>query len=195
MRNIILVLLVILSTTNLYAFDNSIVVSSGLEHTNNSNYDDSYIIQGRYEHRLYGNLFGGLDYQYHGGMSHNNEQGVSYGDVSGNSVLGDLIYYPNVSWKLKPYLLAGLGWSWWDFDNKTEVLVDLGDSFAYKVGVGTSYPINGSWSIISEWSFFKTDIPKHAVNPDGSDSVLLGDDHGKIGEEELCLTLGVKYSW
>jgi len=175
--------------------DNSIVLNSGWEHTSSSAYGESYTIQGRYEHRLYKNLWGGIDYGYHGGMSHNNGQDVSYGDVSGHSVLADLIWYPEVSWKLKPYILGGVGWSWWEFDNNTEVTVNLGDSFAYKVGVGALYPINSSWSLMLEWSFFKTDVPKEAHNPDGSESILLGDDHGKIGEEETTLIIGLMYNF
>ena len=197
MKKWIAFIALILTTSVCYGADDSIVVNGGWLHTSSSAYGESGTGSVRYEHRLYKNLWVAPEYTYHGGMSHNNGQDVSYGDVSGHSLLADLIWYPKVAWATQPYILVGAGWSWWYFDkdNTNVIDVDLGDSFAYKVGVGASYPINSSWSLVTEWSFFKTDIPKDAYNPDGSESVLLGDDHGKIGEEEFCITVGARYSW
>ena len=204
MRKLILLIALLLTTKLCYGADNSVVVHGGWEHTASSAYEDSGTVSVRYERRLYKNLWLGPEYTYHGPMEHHtgndDETRFDYGDVSGHSILLDLICYIDRLElnHIKPYLIGGIGWSWWEFEESQGVkdlgiTVDLGDAWAYKVGGGVTYPINHSWSMLVEWSFFKVDVPKNATHADGSYSRLLGDDNGKIGEEETRLTVGLKY--
>lgn len=190
--------------------DEAVTVHGGWMHTASSAYGDAATGSMRYEHRLWQDLWIGPEYTYHGPMDHHTGHddgtGFSYGDVSGHSLLADLVYYPSqLNWReIQPYAIAGAGWSWWDFEESARTMadgitVDLGDSFAYKVGLGATKPINKNWSFLVEWSFFKSLVPKDAVHADGSYSAILGDDKAtgrvRIGEEEFKLTAGLKYSW
>lgn len=179
------------------AYAGDLTVQGGWDHSSNSNYGDSAVINGRLETPVTPILNLGGELSYHGPQSHN-----TVGDVSGYSVLGEAVYYPPVSWKLKPYVIGGLGWSWWDFDREQNIIdsgitIKLGDSFCQKVGLGADYPLNANWSLNVEWSYFHTNIPKDSKEADGSPSAALGTDdrHGgiTIGQEEMCLTGGLKY--
>ena len=197
-------------TKPLLAEDNAIVAHGGWQHTASSAYEDSGTSSVRYEHRLYKNLWIGPEYTYHGPVEHHTGQDdgtrFDYGNISGHSLLLDVIYYPewvNVK-NIQAYTITGAGWSLWDFAESNgvkdlEIMVDLGDAFAYKFGAGVVYPINDDWSFLVEWSFFKASIPKDAYEADGSYSAILGDDKAsgrvRIGEEETRLTFGLKYSW
>ena len=199
-------IIIILLGSQITWADSSVTVMSGWEHTASSAYEDGWTGSVRGETKLLPEISIGAEYTYHGNMSHSNGQDVSYGDVSGHSILCVVVYEP--VWasyrKFRPYLIGGLGWAWWDFEptqavKDLGVTVDLGDNWAYKVGGGVSYPLSSSWDFLVEWSFFKCDVPKDAKNSDGSDSILLGDDnkHGEItiGEEETRLTAGVRYKF
>lgn len=178
-----------------------VTVNGGWQHTSNSNYGDGGVVNVRAEQTVIetklGKLNAGIEGGYHGPTYHD-----PYGSVSGWSLMGDLLYYPNVKWRVRPYLFGGLGWSWWDFNPDTEITsrnitVDLGDSFAKKVGFGADYRINDSWSFNLEWYYFQSHVPKDARHSDGSPSSVLGDDdrHGgtTVGQEETCLVAGLKY--
>lgn len=183
-----------------------VTANGGWQHTSNSNYTDNAVVNTRVEQTVvetkYGKLNAAIDGGYHGPTDHRTDSNASYGSVHGWSLLGDLVYYPPVKWKVRPYLLGGLGWSWWDFSAGEEVSsrnisVDLGDSFAKKVGFGADYRINDRWSINLEWYYFQSHVPKDARHADGSPSAVLGDDDRKgrttIGQEETNLVVGLKY--
>ena len=209
MKKITTLLFTLAFCTTAFAEDQAFVTHGGWEHTASSAYEDSWTGSVRYEHRLYRELWVAPEYTYHGPMEHHtgeDDSPFNYGDVSGHSVLVDLIYYPE--WarikKVEPYLIGGAGWSFWEFKESQQVSdlgvsVALGDSFVYKVGVGSTYQISPRCELIIEWSFFKSDVPKTATNADGSESILLGDDnkhgHITIGEEETRLTAGLRFSW
>lgn len=202
MKNKIAVFVLVLSFVCglAYAKDQSVAIHGGWQHTSSSAYGDAGTVSARYEHRVFQDFWIGPEYTYHGGMSHSNGQDVSYGDVSGHSILGDLVYYPSFvkAQKIQPYVIGGAGWSFWRFDRSQEVAdlgvsVALGDSFSYKAGVGAVYQMSPSYGLVIEISFFKSMVPKDARHADGSESALLGDDGGKIGEEEIRLTLGIKF--
>ena len=201
---IVLTIFLLVGVGVAYADDQSISIHSGWQHTASSAYEDARTISARYEHRLYKNFWLAPEYTYHGSMSHNANDYFNYGSISGHSVLLDLIYYPErlKIKKLQPYLIAGAGWSWWNFDESEQVkdlgiTVDLGNAFAYKFGLGATYPFNKNINLFIEWSFFKSDVPKDAKHADGTYSALLGDDRAsgreRIGEEETRLTMGVRF--
>ena len=193
--------------TNVYAI--SLTAQGGWEHTSNSNYGDGGTATARIEQSVLGDLSLGAEYNYHGQMDHgngNDAEPIDYGDVSGHSVLADLLYRPSqlVFGRLHPYVVGGLGWSWWDFTpsdqtNSLGIEAKLGDAFCYKAGAGVDYEINERWSLNVEWSFFKAKIPVDAFNPDGSRSILLGDDAGsgrvRLGEEETRVVGGIRYNF
>lgn len=203
MREALKPLIVLLMLLASPALASEITVSGGLAHTSNSNYGDGGSINVRIQNPIYQDLSLGVEYSYHSPQQHgtNDAQGnyVSYGSVEGNSVLAEILYYPNVNWTLKPYILSGWGWSWWDF-NASQYTKDQGasvslrSSFAQKYGIGAVYPINDRWSLMGEWSWFGTNIPKSSQPTN-----WLGDDDRsgrvRIGQEELCLTAGLKYKW
>jgi opacity protein-like surface antigen len=173
-------------------------VQAGVQQTPNSNYGNGgeYVV--RYEHPIYGDLNVGLEGAYHGATSHNSDTGT-YGDVSGWSLLPELIYYPSFGWKVKPYLLGGLGWSWWNFDRSQDLInkqieVKLGNSFATKAGIGFDYPIGRNWSINVEWDYFHSHVPKEAHDSLGHNSIVITDEK-TIGQEEFDLVIGVRYSF
>ena len=187
------------------ASEQAITTSGGWEHTASSAYEDSYTSSLRYEYHLYKNFWIGPEYTYHGPMLHHNgndDAQFDYGDLSGHSLLGDLIWYPNITIiGTSPYLIGGAGWSWWNFDESKSVQglgisVDMGDAFAYKVGIGLKKHVSDNLSFILEWSFFKTNVPKDAFYSDGTPSIILGDDAAsgriKLGEEETRLVGGVR---
>ena len=206
--NKLLLSLVLLFSTSVYAKDNAFIVQEGLEHTSNSNYGDSWTYSARYEKRVWGNLWLGPEYTYHSPMLHHNgndDTQFDYGDLSGHSLLADLIWHSDIVLVgFSPYLIGGAGWSWWGFEEseKVETLgisVNMGDAFAYKVGTGATYPINNHWSFIIEWSFFKSKIPYIATHLDGTPSTILGNDDSsgevKLGEEETRLVGGMRYKF
>jgi opacity protein-like surface antigen len=203
MRYILIGLMLLASPV--MAEDNAVVVHGGWEHTANSNYGDGWTGSVRYERRLWRTIWIGPEYTYHGPMLHHNgndDAQFNYGDLSGHSLLGDLIWRPDVNiLGTKPYLIGGAGWSWWSFDTAPEtaelgITVDMGDAFAYKAGFGADYPLKGGWSLNVEWSFFKAQVPYSAVHPDGTPSVILGDDAAsgeiRLGEENFKVVAGVR---
>lgn len=206
MRYLMAVLLIVCAPA---LADDSVMVQGGWLHTSSSNYGDAGTLSARYEHRLYRELWVGVDGTYHGATERHNgddDNTFSYGEVSGYSAVGTLAYRPEwaKAGKLEPYVLGGWGWSWWQFEasDRVEALgvqVDLGDSPMYKAAVGTLYRLSDSWSIQAEWAFIQTRIPKEATNADGSPSILLGDDNRSgritIGEEEFLTTVGLRYEF
>ena len=203
----LMVIAMLLISSLAWAGDNAVVVGGGLAHTANSNYGDGGTLSARYERRVWGDLWAGPHYIYHGPMEHgsgNDDTPTDYGDLSGHSILADLIYRP--AWarvgSLEAYVLGGAGWSWWDFNESqatrdADITVDMGDSFAYLFGVGLDYRLNANWLVGAEWSFYKTMIPKDARYSDGSYSALLGDDRAsgreRLGEEESRVVVSVRY--
>lgn len=180
-------------------FAEEILVQGGWLHTGNSNYGDSAEVTLRTEKRVLRDLGVGVEYAFHGPTYHE-----EYGDFIGHSVLGELIYYPNVKWKIKPYILGGLGWSWWDFKGNAYlkdagIEVDLGDARAEKFAVGADYPINKNWSFNIEWSYFHAAVPKDSYYADGSFANVLGDDDRRgeitVGHEECNLLFGLRYKF
>lgn len=197
MRRIIVlsVIAVVLSYTDLYAKE-AISGNVGWLHTSNSNYGDSGVVNLRGEHQLSGDLWLGAEGGYHGRQSHD-----PYGDISGYSLLGEVIYYVPLNWSARPYVLGGLGWSWWQFDRSVDIQdkgieIELGDSLAKKVAIGALWPLRDNWSMAIEWAYFQSDVPKDSHYEDGSFANVLGDDDrsGKvtIGQEELTVTIGLR---
>lgn len=199
------VLIASLIASPVMADDNAVVVHGGWQHTSNSNYNDGATGSIRYERRLLGDFWVAPDYTYHGDMLHHNgndDAQFDYGDLSGHSLLGDLIWHPDIEVVgFSPYLIAGAGWSWWSFDvaPDTEALgieVEMGGTFAYKAGAGVNYNLGRGWYANLEWSFFKALVPYTATHPDGTPSYILGDDRAsgevRVGEEESRLVLGVR---
>lgn len=194
-----LTIVCILLCSHLSAAD--ITVNGGLLHTQNSNYGDGVSTNIRVEKPILNQVNAGLEAGYHGPTSHYSEDkdGFQYGKLSGYSLLGELLWYPEVNWRVKPYILGGWGYSWWDFDRSQDVKdlgisVDMGNAFAQKYGLGADYLINEHWSFNMEWYWFRASVPKDARHSDGSNSIILTDEK-TIGQEETCIVLGLKYSW
>lgn len=176
----------------------------GWIHTSSSAIGDSGTVGVRAEQEVVKDVSLGAEYEYHGAMNHygSHKGGFSQGDVSGHSIVAEILYYPEwAKWqKLQPYVFGGPGWSWWNWAESDEVkalgiTVDAGDNWCYKVGAGLEYPVSDRWSLQVEWSFFKAYIPKDARHADGSFSAIGGDDNGHVGEEELSLVAGAKYKF
>lgn len=200
MKKLILILAILISNT---AWADSISVQGGWLHTQNSNYGDGEQIQARAEKELIVNKFGsigaGLEYGYHGKTSRYAEEGTQYGRFSGHTIMGEAIYHTPEHRKVSLYILAGLGWGWWNFDEaayskEAGITVDAGNNWCQKYGLGADYRLNENWSLNLEWGYFQTDIPKNAHYSDGSFSNIM--DTGKtIGEGETYLIGGVKFKW
>ena len=185
------------------AHASSVTVQGGYLHTPNSNYGDSGTVTVRSDLSVtdskLGLLSAGGELGYHGKATHG-----YYGRVSGVSALGTVSYTPATPWKVKPYILGGLGWSWWDFAESKElrdvegITIDLGDSLAEKVALGLTWPIRGNWSGNIEWSYFHTAIPKKAWK-DGLPADVGGNDDRsgtvRLGWEETNLVVGLVYSF
>lgn len=188
-------------TVPAFASEKAVTVQGGWIHTPSSAYGDDLSLSARVEQMLYKDLSLGAEYEYHGPTDHYSDDSegnrFTYGAFKGHSLLGELIYYPRLNWSAKPYILGGLGWSWWDFElsnasKDAGYKVDLGSSFAKKVAVGLSYPINQKWSFNLEWSYFQSHVPK-----DSEPYNILGDDdrsgRTRIGQEETSLLAGIKF--
>ena len=171
-----------------------ISVRGGWLHTPNSNYDDALTFAARAEQPIYQGFSLGVEGAYHGSQAHD-----PYGDISGYSVLGELIY--NLpEWYVKPYVFGGLGWAWWSFDRSQDMIdkqidISLGNSFAKKVGIGANYEINSRWSINLEWHYFQSHVPKDSFdNTTGSFANVVTDEK-TIGQEETNLLVGLRYKF
>lgn len=186
--------LFLLMATSAFAGDRSLTVLGGWEHTPNSNYGDGADIDARLESPLYGDLNAALEASYHSPMTH-----IKYGDLSGYSALGEIVYRPSSTWKLKPYAFGGAGWSWWNFDRNEDmvskdIVINVGDAFAQKYGVGASYDLGSGWSLVVEWSYFRTDVPKDSYyGASGAFANVAGG--STIGEEETNLSVGFRRSF
>lgn len=205
MKSLILMIGVLITTT---ACASEVTVHGGWQHTVNSNKGDGATFDVRVEQPVWKGFSLGLEGGYHGETDNTSESGQSYGDLSGTHLLAELLYYPPVKWRVKPYIFGGWGWSWWSFDRSqsmqdAHIQIDMGDSFAEKYGFGADYAINENWSLNIEWSFFETDIPKdsyyqgEANHADGTFANVLGDDDGSgrvtTGHGETNLVVGLKY--
>lgn len=198
MKKLILVLCLI--CTPLYANERAVTVQSGWQHTASSAYGDGAVGAVRVEHPLVWDLSLGAEYSYHGQTFHE-----GYGAFKGHSLLGELIYYPKLGWKIQPFIFGGIGWSFWNFDRSKDlesrgIKVDLGDAQAEKVGVGFDYKLNDSWSLNVEWHYFHCAVPKNSYyEADGSPSNVVGNDDRSgrvtVGQEETNLMVGLKYAF
>lgn len=172
-----------------------LTISGGLEQTPNSNYGNGAESLIRYE-KLFGDFGLAVEGAYHGKTAHNSDSGT-YGDVSGYSLLLEPIYHLPVSWRLKPYILGGLGWSWWHFDRSQDMIdrgieVKLGNSLAYKVGVGADFPIGNSWFLDLEYFHFGSWVPKKSFyTSDGTFANVVSSDKN-LGQETNCFMIGLK---
>ena len=194
----LIVLLAMLVTTNAWAV--SVTTQGAWQHLGNSNVGDGAEAIARVEQPLLWDLSGGLEYAYHGPTHHN-----GYGAFSAHSLLGELLYYPRFNWKAKPYIVGGLGESWWSFARSQDTInrgieVKLGSAFAQKVGIGFNYPLGHNWSLNAEWAYFHADVPKNSFySVDGSPSIILGDDNRSgrttVGQEETSLAVGLRYEF
>lgn len=199
MKKLLLVIVLILTTTQLYA-DSSITFQSGIEQTPNSNYGNGLESIIRYEHTVYGDISLGLEGSYHGATSHNSDTST-YGEMSGWGLLLEPIYHiPISTWKLKLYILGGIGWSWWNFDRSEDLInkeieVKLGNSLAYKVGIGADYPIRNSWFLNMEYSYFGSWVPKESYYSTTREFANVVSSDKNLGQGENILTLGIKYKW
>lgn len=84
-------LLLVLVASPLWANDRAITVGGSYVHTSNSNYGDGANAVVRLEQPLVWDLSLAGEYEYHGQEFHG-----EYGAFSGNSVLGELLYYPKL---------------------------------------------------------------------------------------------------
>jgi len=195
MKKVVMVFMFIFISSVCVAKDESITIHGGVLHTQNSNYGDSISSVIRVETVLIKDLNIGVEYGYHGPTSHE----PNYGDMSGHSVLGDLIYYPPVKIaNFRTYVLGGLGWSWWNFDRSSDleykgIQVDMGDSLAKKVGLGGDYAINEHWSINLEWNYFQSHVPKESYYESTGSFANVVTDEKTIGQEETNIMVGLKY--
>jgi hypothetical protein len=192
MKRVWLTLAFILSTTPLWAA--SATLQGSWLHTPDSNYSDSAGLNARLEAPLYRDLSIAGEFGYHGEQSHGGA-----GSISGYHLLPELIYYPSFGWKIRPYLLGGWGWSFWNFDKSQDtkdrqIEVNLGNSFAQKYGVGANYPLGHDWFLNIEWSYFHSFIPREAHYSYGGNSIILTDG-STIGQEETNFTIGLGYQW
>lgn len=190
MKQIIMIVGLLFSTMA-YAGDQSITIQGGWQHTANSNYGDSGEFAGRYQHSIGNNFDGLIEGSYHGNTDH-----YGYGDLSGYDILGGLIYNLPIFQNFSPYIMGGIGWSWWNFDRNEDmknagIIIKTGNSFCEKFGIGADYPLGHNWSINIEWSYFRTDVPKKSYYKNtGSFANVAGGD--TIGQEEINLMVGVK---
>lgn len=196
-------LIVLMMLVSQNAFADSVSVGGGWSHTNNSNYGDSALFLARYEKAVYGPLGIGLEGSYHGPQSHNHDIG-SYGDMSGWSAIPYIVVRPEVDWQVKPYGLAGYGYSWWTFDRSQDmadkgIAIDMGDTTCFMLATGLETQIKGIlWAI--ELSYFQAQVPLNAYyESNGSFANVVGDDdrsgRRRIGQPEIRIMLIGRKAW
>lgn len=195
---VVIFLLLFCLTLNAHA--SKITVQSGWLHTPSSAYGDSVETNVRYQQPLVGDFDLALEGGYHGSTKH-----TIYGSISGYGALGEAIYTLPVTWAVKPYILAGAGYYWWDWHRSQDmadrgIQIETKGAFAEKLAVGADYPINDHWGLNIEWSYFHSDVPKNSFyESDGSFANVAGNDNrsGKvtIGQEETNLLIGLVYKW
>lgn len=172
----------------------SLTILCGPEHTPNSNYGDGIEADSRFEVPIYKDLSGAVESSFHGPMDH-----YGYGDLSGYSGIGEVVYRPKVAFFIKPYVLAGAGWFWSDFDRNQDmkdkgIIIKTGDAFCQKYAVGLEYPVNENFSIVAEWSYFQSDVPKESYyESSGLFANVAGGN--TIGEGETNVTIGGRFKF
>lgn len=191
------VLILLLLSSPSFASDKAVTVQGAWLHTSNSNYGDSAGFNAHLELPVYGDFSVGGEFGYHGPQAHD-----PYGDLTGYSALGEIIYNVPSTWKLKPYILAGLGWSWWNFDRSEDmasrdIVINTGNAFAQKYAVGADYPLGHDWFLNVEFYYFHADVPKDSFyGSTGAPANVAGDDNRsgrvRIGQEETAVTIGLK---
>ena|SRR3990167_3660902 len=198
MKRLLIVAVVFLSGVIVghVAHAGDLTLQGGFAQTPNSNYGNGSEWVARYESPIYGNLGLAAEGAYHGKTSHNHDSGT-YGDLSGWTVLGGPVYHLPVSWRLKPYILGLLGWGWWSFDRSEDmenkgIEINMGDTYAWKAGIGTDYPLGGNWFLNVEYFRFGSWIPKesHYTSTGEFANVVTSDD--RLGQEANCFMIGIK---
>lgn len=189
MKRLTLVLLTLLFCTTAHA--SSVTVQGGWDHTPNSNYGDSTALNARFEAPIYPSFSIATEVSYHPKQSH-----APYGNLSGESLLGEVLYRPVSTWKLTPYVLAGAGWSWWDWglsqDMKDKgIEINIGNAFAQKYGIGADYPLGDNWFLNVEWYYFHANVPKDSFYSNGSGFANVAGG-SSIGQEETVVVAGLK---
>lgn len=202
MKKFIIGLILLISST-VYAED--ITVQGGFLYTDNSNYGNGYSTNVRVEKRILSDLALGLEGGWHGPQQHYPDTyNVSpYGDMFGSHLIGEVIYYPPLNWKAKPYGFAGFGWSWWDFERAEELTsrgigVAMHDAPAQKYGFGFDLALLKGWFLNVEYNYFHAFVPLDTYyESDGSFANVIGNDdrsgRRKIGQEEHNVVIGIKY--
>lgn len=143
------------------AFAASASIYGGYEYTPNSNDGNGGEVGGKLEAPIYGGLGAVIDASYHTPHDHS-----GIGDLSGESLLGGLIYRFPLDWWLTPHIFGEAGWSWWDFERNEDmaergIQIKTSDAFAYKAGLGfDSKQTKDGWSWFVDISFFHSDVPK-----------------------------------
>lgn len=181
------------------ALAGDLTVQGGFSQSPNSNYGNGSTFVARYETPIVDSLNIAIDGSYHGPQGHNHDSGT-YGDMSGFSLLVGPVYHAPLNWRIKPYIGALIGWSWWDFERSQDMVdkgieINLGDSLAWKAVIGANYAIGGNWSINVEYFRFGSWVPKESYySSNGQFANVLSSDEN-LGQEENGFVVGLKYKW
>lgn len=166
--------------------------------TRNNGANDSYGTLVRLERPLWREFCGAIEIDYHARQHFPATEDVkgSWGSLYGYGAMANLIFRPEVTEKISPYLLAGAGYYWWNFKENPHlqdhmVTVSVYPSIAYKVAAGVDYKLSERWSVNLEVSYFDTKIKKEAIDNTGTEWHILGDD--VIGNEQIQIGVGMRY--
>jgi len=170
------------------------------EKTANRDSDDTGQLLARLEHPIWREFSIGVDFNYQGRQYFPSVDDVkgAFGSIRGYGIMPTLLFRPQVNDRVSPYIVAGVGYYWWDFKENpflqdNQVTVDVGNSLASKYGVGVDVRISEKWSLNLEVHYFTTEIPKHATDDEGVEWHILGDD--EIGNEQWNFAAGFKYKF
>jgi len=119
-----------------------------------------------------------------------------FGDTRGYGGMASLVFRPEVLKWASPYVIGGVGYYAWHFHENpylqdNEITVDLDPSVAMRIGVGFDLWATDQWGVNFEVSYFDTNIPKLALNAQGVEQNILGDDY--LGHEQIQISVGSRY--
>lgn len=171
-------------STNLFAGDdrgyiNISVNGSGvfIDKDDDLEFDDAFYVFGRVTYDVTSNVEIGIE---SGFMEYDvNEDitglDINLGEVSGVPLLGIVILkypIPATDDKLVPYILGGVGVTFWEFDTSSVLAtalpgtsVDDDVAFTWKAGVGADYYITESVAMFVEGSWFSSEYDADVTAP------------------------------
>jgi hypothetical protein len=120
-----------------------------------------------------------------------------YGDMSGYTALGGLVFEPRINFPLKPFLTAGAGAGVWSFHESPllqdeNIVIGTELSLVTRVTGGLLWKFSDTWKARIESGWWQTKIPV-TCSDDGIDCRL--PDDSPTGLEFIPVSVDVRYEF